>query len=55
MKVGVAIADLMTGTYATIGILAALDHRRRTGRGQRSTWRCSTPRWPGCPTPASTT
>ncbi|KGM33857.1 CaiB/BaiF CoA transferase family protein [Inquilinus limosus] len=34
MKVGVAIADLMTGTYATIGILAALDHRRRTGRGQ---------------------
>ncbi|WP_342237807.1 CaiB/BaiF CoA transferase family protein [Inquilinus sp. OTU3971] len=34
MKVGVAIADLMTGTYAAIGILAALDHRRRTGRGQ---------------------
>ncbi|MGO4723449.1 MULTISPECIES: CaiB/BaiF CoA transferase family protein [unclassified Inquilinus] len=34
MKVGVAVADLMTGTYATIGILAALDHRRRTGRGQ---------------------
>jgi crotonobetainyl-CoA:carnitine CoA-transferase CaiB-like acyl-CoA transferase len=34
MKVGVAVADLMTGTYAAIGILAALDHRRRTGRGQ---------------------
>jgi crotonobetainyl-CoA:carnitine CoA-transferase CaiB-like acyl-CoA transferase len=34
MKVGVAIADLMTGTYAAVGILAALDHRRRTGRGQ---------------------
>ncbi|MDR6287739.1 crotonobetainyl-CoA:carnitine CoA-transferase CaiB-like acyl-CoA transferase [Inquilinus ginsengisoli] len=34
MKVGVAVADLMTGTYATIGILAALDYRRRTGRGQ---------------------
>jgi crotonobetainyl-CoA:carnitine CoA-transferase CaiB-like acyl-CoA transferase len=33
-KVGVAAADLMTGTYAAIGILAALDHRRRTGRGQ---------------------
>ncbi len=34
MKVGVAIADLMTGAYAAVGILAALDHRRRTGRGQ---------------------
>ncbi|MBW8729068.1 MAG: CoA transferase, partial [Inquilinus limosus] len=34
MKVGVAIADLMTGAYAAVGILAALDHRGGTGRGQ---------------------
>lgn len=33
-KVGVAIADLMTGMYATIGILGALAHRDRTGEGQ---------------------
>ncbi len=34
MKVGVAIADLMAGMYATIGILAALRHRDATGAGQ---------------------
>lgn len=34
MKVGTAIADLMTGTYATIAILAAVTHRHATGRGQ---------------------
>ncbi len=34
-KVGVAIADLMTGMYASVGILAALHHRDRTGEGQR--------------------
>ncbi|MEQ9814287.1 MAG: CaiB/BaiF CoA-transferase family protein [Azospirillaceae bacterium] len=34
MKVGVAIADLMAGMYSTVAILAALDHRRRTGEGQ---------------------
>jgi len=28
----VAIADLMTGMYATIGVMAALAHRDRTGR-----------------------
>lgn len=33
VKVGVAITDLMTGLYATIGILAALSARERTGRG----------------------
>ena len=33
-KVGVAVADIMTGLYATIGIQAALMHRDRTGIGQ---------------------
>ena len=33
-KVGIAIADLMTGMYATVGILAALAHKDRTGEGQ---------------------
>ena len=33
-KAGVAIADLMTGMYATIAVLAALTHRDRTGFGQ---------------------
>lgn len=35
MKVGVAIVDVTAGLYATIGILAALQARRGTGRGQR--------------------
>jgi succinate---hydroxymethylglutarate CoA-transferase len=35
MKLGVAIVDICTGMQATIGILAALEARRRTGRGQR--------------------
>ncbi|MEL6596560.1 MAG: CoA transferase [Pseudomonadota bacterium] len=34
MKVGVGIADIMCGMYATIGILAALRHRDVTGEGQ---------------------
>ena len=34
MKVGVGIADVMCGMYATIGILAALHHRDQTGEGQ---------------------
>jgi len=34
-KVGVAVADLMTGMYATVGILAALRHAARTGEGQQ--------------------
>jgi crotonobetainyl-CoA:carnitine CoA-transferase CaiB-like acyl-CoA transferase len=33
-KVGVALVDIMTGLYATVGILAALAHRDRTGEGQ---------------------
>ena len=33
-KVGVAVADLFTGMYATVGILAALRHAERTGLGQ---------------------
>jgi crotonobetainyl-CoA:carnitine CoA-transferase CaiB-like acyl-CoA transferase len=33
-KLGVAFADLMTGMYATVGILAALAHRTETGEGQ---------------------
>jgi crotonobetainyl-CoA:carnitine CoA-transferase CaiB-like acyl-CoA transferase len=34
LKCGVAFADIFTGLYATIGILAALLHRDRTGEGQ---------------------
>lgn len=34
MKVGVGIADVMTGMYAAVGILAALRHRDLTGMGQ---------------------
>jgi len=33
-KAGVALTDIMTGLYATIGILAALADRDRTGLGQ---------------------
>lgn len=34
-KIGVALIDVVTGLHATIGILAALRHRDRTGEGQR--------------------
>jgi crotonobetainyl-CoA:carnitine CoA-transferase CaiB-like acyl-CoA transferase len=33
-KVGVAVADLFTGMYATVAILAALRHAEKTGEGQ---------------------
>ncbi len=33
-KVGVAVADLFTGMYAAVAILAALRHRDATGEGQ---------------------
>ena len=33
-KAGVAVADLMTGLYSSVAILAALQERTRSGRGQ---------------------
>lgn len=33
-KVGVAITDIVTGLYGTIGVLAAVEQRHRTGQGQ---------------------
>ena len=35
IKLGVAIVDVCTGLHAAMGILAALQARTRTGRGQR--------------------
>ena len=34
MKIGVSIADLMSGMYATVAILAAIRHQHATGQGQ---------------------
>lgn len=34
-KVGVAFADLMTGMYATVGVLGALFEAQRSGKGQQ--------------------
>jgi crotonobetainyl-CoA:carnitine CoA-transferase CaiB-like acyl-CoA transferase len=34
-KVGVALVDVVAGLYASVGILAAVRHRDRTGEGQR--------------------
>lgn len=34
VKAGSSIADIFAGTFTTIGILAALEHRRKTGAGQ---------------------
>jgi crotonobetainyl-CoA:carnitine CoA-transferase CaiB-like acyl-CoA transferase len=33
-RAGIAIFDVMSGLQTAIGVLAALDHRRRTGEGQ---------------------
>lgn len=33
-KVGLAVTDIFTGLYGTIGILAAVEQRHQTGRGQ---------------------
>ena len=33
-RAGISVFDVMTGLHTTIGILAALNHRSRTGRGQ---------------------
>ncbi|PZQ41237.1 MAG: CoA transferase [Ectopseudomonas oleovorans] len=34
MKVGVALTDILTGLYATVGVLAALNQREQSGVGQ---------------------
>jgi crotonobetainyl-CoA:carnitine CoA-transferase CaiB-like acyl-CoA transferase len=34
-KVGVALVDVLTGLFAAVGILAALNHRQATGEGQK--------------------
>jgi crotonobetainyl-CoA:carnitine CoA-transferase CaiB-like acyl-CoA transferase len=34
-KVGVALVDVLAGLFTTVGILAAVHHRERTGVGQR--------------------
>jgi crotonobetainyl-CoA:carnitine CoA-transferase CaiB-like acyl-CoA transferase len=34
-KVGVALVDVLAGLFATVGILAALNHRHQSGKGQR--------------------
>jgi formyl-CoA transferase len=33
-RAGISIGDTLAATYATIGALAALEHRRKTGQGQ---------------------
>src|SRR3954452_8626944 len=35
LKVGVALVDVIAGLYAAVGILAALEHHRESGEGQR--------------------
>jgi crotonobetainyl-CoA:carnitine CoA-transferase CaiB-like acyl-CoA transferase len=34
VKTGVALTDILTGLYATVAILAAVEHRVRSGQGQ---------------------
>ena len=50
MRVGVAVADLFTGLYTCVAILAALNRRERPGRAPTSTWPCSTRSWRCSPT-----
>jgi crotonobetainyl-CoA:carnitine CoA-transferase CaiB-like acyl-CoA transferase len=54
-KVGVAVADLFTGMYSCVGILAALRHAEHTGEGQHLDMACSIRKWPCWPTWAPTT
>ncbi|MBS1879849.1 MAG: CoA transferase [Actinobacteria bacterium] len=35
LKVGVALVDVIAGLFAAVGVLAALQHRHRSGHGQR--------------------
>ena len=37
LRAGSSVVDIMGGTFAAVGILAALRERERTGRGQRAT------------------
>jgi crotonobetainyl-CoA:carnitine CoA-transferase CaiB-like acyl-CoA transferase len=48
-KVGVAVADLFTGMYATVGILAALRHAEKQVKANMSIWLCWTRKWPCWP------
>ena len=34
VKVGVALTDILTGLYAAVGVLAALNQRKQSGKGQ---------------------
>jgi len=34
LKVGIPVSDLFTGVYVAVSVLAALNHRNRTGEGQ---------------------
>ncbi len=50
-KAGIAYADLFTGLYSTVAILAALRERDRTRHAAPiSTWPCSIRRWRCSPT-----
>ena len=53
-RAGVPIADIMTGVYAVVGILAAIHERDKTGRARWSTARWSTRRSACSPTRRST-
>ena len=50
LRAGVAVADLFTGMYTCVSILAALYRREKTGRARISTSPCSTRNWRCSPT-----